>query len=118
MIVLISGDIDFVQKLSDLRHRLGYTTCVIHNALTRKELISIANYAVSWESLLSTNKNKQAKVNNNNAKQPKLAHQKQHTPKKQPQQQQKQAAEKNKKKAAASPVPAEQTTCPVCDKQF
>ncbi len=47
-IVLISGDIDFVSKLSDLRHRFGYEVILVHNGPARKELKDTASDCVPW----------------------------------------------------------------------
>jgi len=48
-IVLISGDIDFVNKLSDLRHHAGYRVIVIHNKPAKEELKSTVNAHYPWE---------------------------------------------------------------------
>ncbi|CAF2630193.1 unnamed protein product [Rotaria sp. Silwood2] len=53
-IVLISGDIDFVGKLSDLRHQAGFQVMVIHNKPATEELKATVNAYYSWE--LFTNK--------------------------------------------------------------
>ena len=49
-VVLISGDIDFVRKLSDLRHREGHHVIVIHNRPAKLELKKIVNAHYSWDS--------------------------------------------------------------------
>ena len=48
-IVLISGDIDFVGKLSDLRHQAGFHVMVIHNKPAKSELKSTVNAHFPWE---------------------------------------------------------------------
>jgi hypothetical protein len=48
-IVLISGDIDFVGKLSDLRHHAGYRVIVIHNKPAKEELKATVNAHYPWE---------------------------------------------------------------------
>jgi transcriptional regulator NrdR family protein len=48
-IVLISGDIDFVGKLSDLRHQAGFHVIVIHNRPAKTELKATVNSHYSWE---------------------------------------------------------------------
>jgi len=48
-IVLISGDIDFVGKLSDLRHQAGFHVIVIHNKPAKIELKSTVNAHFPWE---------------------------------------------------------------------
>ena len=48
-IVLISGDIDFVGKLSDLRHQAGFTVIVIHNKPAKQELKATVNAHYPWE---------------------------------------------------------------------
>ncbi len=51
-VVLISGDVDFVSKLSDLRHRCGYEIVLVHNGgAARKELLETANECIAWETL-------------------------------------------------------------------
>jgi len=49
-IVLISGDIDFVGKLSDLRHQAGFHVIVIHNKPAKEELKATVNAHYPWES--------------------------------------------------------------------
>jgi meiosis arrest female protein 1 len=48
-IVLISGDIDFVGKLSDLRHQAGFHVIVIHNKPAKTELKATVNAHYPWE---------------------------------------------------------------------
>ncbi|CAF0849553.1 unnamed protein product [Rotaria sp. Silwood1] len=48
-IVLISGDIDFVGKLSDLRHQAGFHVIVIHNKPAKEELKATVNAHFPWE---------------------------------------------------------------------
>jgi hypothetical protein len=48
-IVLISGDIDFVGKLSDLRHQARFHVIVIHNKPAKEELKATVNEHYSWE---------------------------------------------------------------------
>jgi hypothetical protein len=48
-IVLISGDIDFVGKLSDLRHQAGFYVIVIHNKPAKEELKATVNAHYSWD---------------------------------------------------------------------
>ncbi|CAF4403488.1 unnamed protein product [Rotaria sp. Silwood2] len=48
-VVLISGDIDFVGKLNDLRHQAGFQVIVIHNKLAKEELKATVNAHYSWE---------------------------------------------------------------------
>jgi len=48
-IVLISGDIDFVGKLSDLRHQAGFHVIVIHNRPAKQELKATVNAHYSWD---------------------------------------------------------------------
>ena len=48
-IVLISGDIDFVGKLSDLRHRARFHVIVIHNKPAKEELKLTVNAHYPWE---------------------------------------------------------------------
>jgi transcription elongation factor Elf1 len=47
--VLISGDIDFVGKLSDLRHQVGFHVIVVHNKPAKKELKATVNAHYPWE---------------------------------------------------------------------
>lgn len=49
-IVIISGDIDFVQKINLLRHTQGYEVIVVHNAAAKRELKESASSAHSWSS--------------------------------------------------------------------
>jgi hypothetical protein len=48
-VVLISGDIDFVGKLSDLRHQARFHVIVIHNKPAKEELKATVNEHYSWE---------------------------------------------------------------------
>jgi hypothetical protein len=48
-IVLISGDIDFVGKLSDLRHHARFHVVVIHNKPAKEELKGTVNEHYPWE---------------------------------------------------------------------
>jgi meiosis arrest female protein 1 len=48
-IVLISGDIDFFGKLSDLRHQARFRVIVIHNRPDNEELKATVNENYSWE---------------------------------------------------------------------
>ncbi len=48
-VVLISGDIDFVGKLSDLRHHAGFHVIVIHNKPAKEELKATVNEHYPWE---------------------------------------------------------------------
>ena len=51
-VVLISGDIDFVQKLNDLRYRAGFYVIVIHNKPAKEELKQTVSAHYPWESFL------------------------------------------------------------------
>jgi hypothetical protein len=53
MIVLISSDIDFVQRLSDLRYAGGYQIVVIHNDNVRPELRGVAHASYVWKQILA-----------------------------------------------------------------
>ena len=48
-IVLISGDIDFVGKLSDLRHQARFHVIVIHNKPAKEELKATVHAHYPWE---------------------------------------------------------------------
>jgi hypothetical protein len=48
-IVLISGDIDFVGKLNDLRHQAGFRVIVIHNKPAKEELKLTVDAHYPWE---------------------------------------------------------------------
>ncbi|CAF1090342.1 unnamed protein product [Adineta steineri] len=48
-IVLISGDIDFVGKLADLRHQAHFEVIVIHNKPAKQELKATVNKHYSWD---------------------------------------------------------------------
>ena len=48
-LVLISGDIDFIGKLSDLRHQAGFQVIVIHNRPAKNELKATVNSHYPWE---------------------------------------------------------------------
>jgi hypothetical protein len=48
-VVLISGDIDFVGKLSDLRHHARFRVIVIHNRPAKQELKATVNEHYPWE---------------------------------------------------------------------
>lgn len=51
-VVLISGDIDFIQDLNDLRFRHRHYTIVIHNSQAKLELLKTANEFIPWESFV------------------------------------------------------------------
>ncbi|CAF1652962.1 unnamed protein product [Adineta ricciae] len=48
-IILITGDIDFVGKLSDLRHQAHFHVIVVHNKSAKEELKAIVNAYYSWD---------------------------------------------------------------------
>jgi uncharacterized LabA/DUF88 family protein len=48
-LVLISGDIDFIKDLSDLRFRHRHYTIVIHNPQAEEQLLKTANEFIPWE---------------------------------------------------------------------
>jgi uncharacterized C2H2 Zn-finger protein len=54
-IVLISGDIDFVGKLADLRHQAHFEVIVIHNKPAKQELKATVNEHYSWDIFTSSN---------------------------------------------------------------
>lgn len=47
---MISGDIDFVHKLRELK-AAGYTICLIQNHQVREELRDVAQHCIEWRSL-------------------------------------------------------------------
>lgn len=61
-IVLISGDIDFVGKLSDLRHQAGFHVIVIHNKPAKTELKATVNAHYAWELFTQENNEFTARV--------------------------------------------------------
>ncbi|CAF1270044.1 unnamed protein product, partial [Didymodactylos carnosus] len=54
-IVLISGDIDFVGKLGDLRRQAHYHVIVVHNKPAKEELKATVNADYSWDMFTSKN---------------------------------------------------------------
>ena len=52
-VVLISGDIDFVGKLNDLRYQRGFHLVLIHNKHTNKDLRATAHTCYDWAALAS-----------------------------------------------------------------
>lgn len=62
-IVLISGDIDFVGKLSDLRHQAGFHVIVIHNKPAKSELKATVNAHYAWD--IFTQPTNEPKINQN-----------------------------------------------------
>ncbi|CAF3507963.1 unnamed protein product [Rotaria socialis] len=54
-VVLISGDIDFVGKLSDLRHQAGFHVIVIHNKPAKDELKATVHTHYPWEYFTESN---------------------------------------------------------------
>lgn len=52
-VVLISGDINFAQDLSDLRHRNGLNVILVHGQFATEALITCANKAVRYDELLA-----------------------------------------------------------------
>jgi hypothetical protein len=67
-IVLISGDIDFVGKLSDLRHRVRFHVIVIHNKPAKEELKATVNEHYPWTLFTheQTNSSNRKPYSNNN----------------------------------------------------
>jgi hypothetical protein len=53
-IVLISGDIDFVGKLADLRHQAHFEVIIIHNKAAKQELKATVNAHYSWDLFTSS----------------------------------------------------------------
>ena len=53
-IVLISRDIDFLGKLSDLRHGAGFQVIVIHNKPAEEEWQATVNEQHSWQSFIES----------------------------------------------------------------
>lgn len=49
IIVLITGDIDFIGKINDLRHQAGFQVILIHNDLAKRELRESASVSVPWK---------------------------------------------------------------------
>ncbi|CAF1301515.1 unnamed protein product [Didymodactylos carnosus] len=58
-VVLISGDIDFVGKLSDLRHQAGFHVIVIHNLPAKAELKATVNAHYDWSMFTKSEINQQ-----------------------------------------------------------
>lgn len=54
VVVLISSDIDFVQKLSDMRYATGYQIIVVHNLNMKKELREMAHVCFLWKDLIGS----------------------------------------------------------------
>lgn len=48
-VVLISGDIDFIKDLNELRYKHRHYTILIHNPQTKDELLQTANEVIPWE---------------------------------------------------------------------
>jgi transcription elongation factor Elf1 len=65
-VVLISGDIDFIQHLIVLKG-LGYNVVVIHNRQAKPELKTIATKAYQWESFAKMNTNDKPSDSPNNS---------------------------------------------------
>jgi hypothetical protein len=63
-IVLISGDIDFVGKLSDLRHRARFHVIVIHNKPAKEELKLTVNAHYPWEFFTEPSQQQQPLIGN------------------------------------------------------
>jgi stress-induced morphogen len=74
-IVLVSGDIDFVQKLSDLRHRARYNIILVHNGQAKKELRDTANRCHDWRSFIKTRSDSTKQKEPKNSKRPQSANQ-------------------------------------------
>ena len=51
--ILITGDINFISDVTDLRHRYGVKVILIHNGHTNEQLKSVANETVLHEDLVS-----------------------------------------------------------------
>jgi uncharacterized LabA/DUF88 family protein len=56
-VVLISGDIDFVKDINDLRFRHRHYTIVIHNPQAKEELLKTANEFISWNEFIEKGPN-------------------------------------------------------------
>ena len=63
-IVLISGDIDFIQYINQLRFGHGHYIIVIHNQQARLELRQTANEAYLWDELLKKSEGNIVETNN------------------------------------------------------
>ncbi len=48
-IVLLSGDIDFIQCINDLRYSYKHYIIIIHNPQANKEFLKTANEAIAWQ---------------------------------------------------------------------
>ncbi|CAF5129818.1 unnamed protein product, partial [Rotaria sp. Silwood1] len=66
-VVLISGDIDFVGKLNDLRHQAGFQVIVIHNKLAKDELKETANVSYSWNEFTESVQQQELNLENRSA---------------------------------------------------
>lgn len=53
-VVLISGDIDFIQDINELRYRGGHYTIIIHKQQAKSELLKTANETIPWEEFVET----------------------------------------------------------------
>jgi len=49
--VLVSGDIDFIGKLNDLRYQAGFNVLLIHNRAAKQELIKVAHRCWLWSDI-------------------------------------------------------------------
>ncbi|CAF3487129.1 unnamed protein product [Rotaria sp. Silwood1] len=67
-VVLISGDIDFVGKLNDLRHQAGFQVIVIHNKLAKDELKETANVSYSWNEFTESVQQQELNLENRSAR--------------------------------------------------
>ena len=54
-IVLISGDIDFIKDLSELRFHHRHYIVIIHNQQAKDQLLKTANECIPWEEFVKKN---------------------------------------------------------------
>ncbi|CAF0817401.1 unnamed protein product [Adineta steineri] len=62
-VVLISGDIDFINDINELRYRHKHYTIIIHNPQAKEQLLKTANEFIPWEEFI------EKKCNNESRKQ-------------------------------------------------
>ena len=78
-VVLISGDIDFVGDINELRFSGKHYTIVIHNVQAKEELLKTANEFIPWEEFVYKNESKSShavrtpgELTNETVKQPQM----------------------------------------------
>eukprot|EP00027_Filamoeba_sp_ATCC50430_P018178 CAMPEP_0168569870 /NCGR_PEP_ID=MMETSP0413-20121227/16412_1 /TAXON_ID=136452 /ORGANISM="Filamoeba nolandi, Strain NC-AS-23-1" /LENGTH=408 /DNA_ID=CAMNT_0008602443 /DNA_START=360 /DNA_END=1587 /DNA_ORIENTATION=+ len=114
-IVLISGDVDFIQQLSSLRNTSKYKVVLLHNAQARPELIKTASVSKEWNTFVNNSQKPQNQNASKKQQKPKTENNNNAVPKpEKPKKQENKQQNKPKKKQKED----KQFECLACSKAF